>query len=327
MKFKKLRLGFYPYAFARVSVMKSDLITCEMWEQYLKMGPQEILRSIVDKSYKEISEVANTKDTAALEMALNKSMMNSFRKLHRISDEKLQKVIELYAQRYDIENVKTIIRGKIAGIPSADVEQLLLPSLNYPHSFFIELMKKETPQDILDTASFSVETRTLRELSDFEHALDTYYMKMLLAFSDALCGQGKAFSNFITTEVMHLNLKIIMRSLREGKPSDELLIQPTSDVLSFAGSSSIEEFARALHKKNIIETMPSGEIYADLEIALDNALLRKESLLIHQHPLTVNVMLGFMLLKEIEVKNLKIVLKGKLFGLHSQDIERLVIAS
>ena len=80
MKFKKLRLGFYPYAFARVSVMKSDLITGEMWKQYMKMGPQEILRGLVDR-YKEISEVADTKDTAALEMALNKSMMNSFRKL------------------------------------------------------------------------------------------------------------------------------------------------------------------------------------------------------------------------------------------------------
>lgn len=322
---KKLRLGFYPYAYARVTVMKSDLIPKNMWQQYLKMGPQEILRNIADGTYKEITEVANTQDIAALEIALNKNMMNAFKKLHRISDEKLQQVVKLYAQRYDIENVKTIIRGKIAGIPNDEIEKILLPSLNHPPSFFTELIKKEKPQDIISVFPVEVKDDTFFA---YEHALDRYYVDMLVELSSALRGQGKAFRSFIDAEVTILNLKIIMRLLQEKMKADEivrLLIQPSHDVLSLARSSNVDEFAGQLFKRKMIDMVPSDDICTELEIALDVALLKKESLLMHQHPLTVNVMLGFMLLKEIEVKNLKVVLKGKLLGLPAKQIEQLVV--
>jgi V/A-type H+-transporting ATPase subunit C len=62
-----------------------------------------------------------------------------------------------------------------------------------------------------------------------------------------------------------------------------------------------------------------------LEIDLDTALLKKERLLMHQHPLTVSVILGFMLAKEIEVKNLKVLIKGKMLGLEEQYLEKLLV--
>jgi len=331
---KRLRLGFYPYAYARVTVMKGDLIKKDDWKNYMKMGPNELLRA-VSGTYKEIEKV-DAADTTSLEIALNRSMMNTFAKLNRISDEKLQKVIQLYAQRYDVENIKTIIRGKISQISNEEITQLMLPSLNYDTSFFSDLIKKETAHAVIAALPFDIDVPKSSddEMFVIDNLLDRHYMELLAGLSTALRGQGKAFRSFIDAERNILNVKTIMRLIQEKTKQEDIqhyIILPSPDITELAKSATIKELAAALHKKGLIENMPhaatESELCTELEIALDTTLLKKESLLMHQHPLTVSVMLGFMLLKEIEVRNLKVVLKGKLLGLNTQQIERLVVAA
>ena len=81
----KLRLGFYPYTYARISVMKSLLITPDRWASLVKMGFNEILRYLQDSGYKEEIDALGVEkqNLAALELALNKNLMRTFKKLHK----------------------------------------------------------------------------------------------------------------------------------------------------------------------------------------------------------------------------------------------------
>ena len=122
-KQKKLNLGRYPYTYVRTTVMKSLLFKKHDYEKMLKMGFNEIAKFMQDSNYKkEISELAaNHSGADLLESALNKNLAYTFKKLIRISPKELGAIIWEYAKRKDIEDIKTIIRGKFTNMAEKDV--------------------------------------------------------------------------------------------------------------------------------------------------------------------------------------------------------------
>src|SRR3989338_7435741 len=328
----KLRLGFYPYTYARVSVMKGDLIKPIEWHRLLKMGVSEILVYMQNHGYKtEVDTISaqgnNGSDIALLEMALNKNLMRTLTKLRRISDEKLQHVLRIYLERYDMENFKTILRGKCANISQEEVEALLLPSVNYPDQYFENLIKKEKISDVVKSMPFKI-TDT-QELFKLENDLDHVYYEHLLTLTSQLSGQGAALQQFVKAEMDILNIKMLLRLKKSGIEKKEVkkyLIHPSSFVLKLSERESLLDITRDLKRSNYIpkfvEEGDESELLKNIEINLDTALLKKEVKLMHQFPLTANVMLGFMFAKEIEVKNLKVLLKGKQLQLDEPYLEK-----
>ena len=157
-----------------------------------------------------------------------------------------------------------------------------------------------------------------------ENKLDRYFIDELLFLSKNLSGQGKVFRAFIQTELENLNIKILLRLLRAGMKPDEIkkmLIYPSENVLAGIGKDIPETLVK-LSKLGVI-TQISDYLAAETEI--DTQLLKREAKLMNQYPLTVNVILGFMLAKEIEVRNLKILLKGKQLHIDPAHLEQLVV--
>lgn len=339
----KLWLGLYPYTYARVSVMKGELINRMQWQGMLKMGVNEILRNLQDGAYaEEINEIGafvkGSRDLAALEMVLNRNLMRVFEKLRRISDEKVQEVMHAYMERYDIENFKTVIRSIITGISAEEAETMLLPSINYPKEYFTNMLKQDNLLNALDMVPFADELGIKfgqgrePELFEIENSIDRTYFERLFAFSRRLAGQGKAMREFIGAEIEIINIKSIVRLKKEGMGSKDLkkyLIHPSEAILGISALGSIREIMDKLYKMDYTsvkgdEAVQEEELAAQLEIDLDTALLRREALLMHKYPLTVNVILGFMLAKEIEIRNLKVLLKGKQLGLEEEYITKLL---
>lgn len=330
----KLRLGFYPYTYARVSVMKSELIRPPQWQNLLKMGANEILRYLQDGGYKtEIDELgADQRDLAALEMTMNRNLMRTCAKLKRISDEKVQEVLRVYLQRYDMENFKTIIRGKMTGIEDEEIGQVLMPSVNYPKEYFTGLLEKEKVEDVLEALPFDIHVDANAELFQIENELDRTYFGNLFELSKRLAGQGEAMKEFIRAELAILNIKMILRMKREQFKKEEIayyLIHPDLGIEKLVEKETVRDMMKALHKMGYTsitgdESLPEEERVTQLEAELDTTLLKKEVLLMHQFPLTVNVILGFMFAKEIEVKNLKVLVKGKRLGLQENYLSTLL---
>ncbi|MBS3119525.1 V-type ATPase subunit, partial [Candidatus Woesearchaeota archaeon] len=65
---------------------------------------------------------------------------------------------------------------------------------------------------------------------------------------------------------------------------------------------------------------------AVLESALNRRLLERTILLTHQNPLSIEVLLGYMFAKHIEVKNIRLIVKAKSLRIPQEFIEREVIA-
>ncbi len=328
----KRRIRFSPYTYARVAVMKSMLLGKQDYDRLDKMGYYEVLRFLQDSSYKK--EIDDHEVLAhgikVIEQALNANLMRTFRKLERISQGSLQDLIGLYLMRYDIANFKTVLRAKAAHIPASQVMPLLYDSLEYSSAFWETLLSRETFEQVVTSLPMF---RYLRisslELFDVENTLDHYYAQKMIDFASSLRGEGKLIMTFIEQELETLNIKMLLRFVEEGNYDvTPYLVAPSHFIHTLSKIRSKSGFVAALHKhKRTVLTGEEIDYDVRLEIDLERSLLRKESLLMHKHLLSANYILGFMFAKEIEVRNLKIIVKGKKLCVAAKYVDELVVSN
>lgn len=348
---KSLKLGFYPYTYVRTAVMKSLLFSKEDYQKMLKMSFSEITKSLQDSHYKkEINALAHDYSGAdLLELALNKNLAETFKKLIRISSKELSMLIKEYAKRKDIEDIKTILRGKFTNSDEKAIVGSITGAGTLSYEFLLSLIKKESVEEVLNScklADFSLFNEGLKNLKEnnnlvtIENILDKYYFTSLIKFSRILPKEGELFRAFILKEVEILNILTLFRLKRTGFRKDDIkkfiissrVSLKDSKITALANLGDLDEIAKALEKteyKNVIEKgirefRKSNSLIA-LETCLYNYLLNQSMLLLHQHPLSVDVILGYMFAKDIEVRNLRIIIKGKQLGLSEDFIESQLV--
>ena len=348
---KKIELGFYPYTYVRTAVMKSLLFKKEDYHKMLKMGFSEIAKFLQESHYKKEINALATEYSGAdlLELALNRNLAESFKKLIKISPYELALLIKEYIKRKDIEDIKTIIRGKFTNTNEKQIINSITAAGTLSYYFFISLLKKDSIEEILKNnklVDFYLLKNGLKDLNEknslvsIENALDKYYYTHLIEFSRILPKEGALFRNFLQKEVEVLNILTLLR-LKKAKFGKDIIrnfIIPSGDKLSdlkimaLAVVDDLEELSRALEKteyKNILakgieEFKKSGSLII-LETELYKYLLSQSALFVHQHPLSIDVILGYMFAKDIEVRNLKIIVKGKQLGLSEEFIESQLV--
>lgn len=351
LKQEKIKLGFNPYTYVRTVVMRSLLFRKEDYHKMLKMEFSEIAQFLQHSHYRrEINELATHYSGAdLLELALNRNLAASFKKLMRISSYELGLLIKEYAKRKDIEDIKTILRGRFTNTD----EKLILNSITaagtLSHDFLASLLKKESIEDILKgngLVEFSLFKDGLSELKEkntlvgIENALDKYYYSHLIQFSGMLPKEGALFRNFLLKEVEILNILTLFR-LKKAKFDKDFIkgsiILPggktkDSKIMALANVDDLDELSETLAKteyKNIIakgiEDFKKSNSLITLETELYKYLLRQSILFMHQHPLSIDLILGYMFAKDVEVRNLRIIVKGKQLGLKEEFIESQLV--
>jgi len=351
LKQEKIKLGFYPYTYVRTVVMRALLFRREDYHKMLKMGFSEIAQFLQGSHYKrEINELATHYSGAdLLELALNRNLAASFKKLMRISSYELGLLIKEYAKRKDIDDIKTILRGKFTKTDDKLIFNSIMAAGTLSYDFLVSLLKRESIEEILRNnglVEFSLFKNGLNELKEkntlvgIENALDKYYYSHLIQFSNILPKEGALFRSFLLKEVEILNILILLR-LKKAKfgrdiVKDFIILSgdksKDSKMTSLADVDDLEELSKALEKtdyenlitKGIEEFKKTNSLIA-LEIELYKYLLNQSILFMHQHPLSIDVILGYMFAKDIEVRNLKIIVKGKQLGLKEDFIESQLI--
>ena len=349
LKSKKIELGTYPYTYARTNVMKSLLFKKDDYHKMLKMRFNEIAKFLQDSNYKnEINDLSREHSGAdLLELALNKSLSFSLKKLMRISSKEVSLLIMEYAKRKDIDDIKTIIRGKFTGADEKSIINSITAAGTLSPDHLASLLKMDTIEDILKNnkiVKFSLLKEGLDDLKEkntligIENALDKFYYNHLISFSKNLPKQGKLFRDFLYKEVEILNILTLLRSKKTkfDKEAIKKFIIPYgfkgSKITALADVDDLEELSRVLEKTEYKDIIQKGiqefrdtDSLITLETGLYKYLLQQSILLLHQHPLSVNVILGYMFAKDIEVRNLKVIIKGKQLGLSDEFIENQLV--
>lgn len=342
--------------------MKSLLLTREDYEKLLKMGLQEIIHYLQNKGYKEFSELSmRYTGIELLERALKQNLTRTYIKLKQISDPGLREVIEQYLTRYDLFNMKTITRGIFTHQAKEEILTLLVPVGKYDLEFYEEMIDKRSVRELfakLKTSIFkdyingthlykkNLDALTLADLAEIETAFDKAYFMYVLNFFSQIKKQGEAIKRLVYHEIMNTDILTLMRLKRENRdpkiiaqyliPVDEkfdallkqiietgekeMFINLIRKELRKVITKELEgEFDRALNDYKSTNTLVTTE-----RLLKQNALARTRTSS-HTDVLSVNGIVSFIFSKEIEIKNIHTIYKGKVFGIDEHTLRQFII--
>ncbi|WP_457591046.1 V-type ATP synthase subunit C [Geoglobus sp.] len=340
---RRTKISEWAYIVARVRVMKRKLIPKEEYAKLLNMDLNEIIRYLEETEYKkEIDELAYKYSGMDLfDHALSLNLSRTYNKLINISKGLPRELIVLYLRKWDFWNIKNIIRGKMFGFSNEEIEATLVPAGEFDEEFLKSLLARDSIDEIVDAFRgkpfHSILEKLLHgaKLSDVEDELDKFYYTSIASLS-AESLDTKYFIDFMRMEIDIVNMKTIIRLKREGVPVDEIIskivpygYQITEEEARKLAAMDLEELYKAIENywfvddlKEAIATQPMSKVENALMRVWAQKTIRKSS----NYPLSVLPVLAYMLLKRIEVDNLRLIARGKASGMDVEEIrEQLVI--
>jgi V/A-type H+/Na+-transporting ATPase subunit C len=329
------RLEESPYTYVRVMVMRTLLISAAEYPKLMKMSLPEISNFLAQTQYtKEINELGVSHSGIELiEKAMTKNFVGTVEKLKRISPDSFNAFIDAYVMKYDIANLKTLVRSRVAKL-GKDATAALLHPLGKDVSQLIEVedldvVMKSLPE-FYDTYTAINDTSVMT----IENALDKHYFSYLLGFAQKIPRQGGLFKAFLLESIHNQNMLTLLRLKREGVKGDsikkylfftddkaegrlyeELLTAKQEDVRTLLAKSSYKHVADAV----------SGASLIPCEVRLQAALMHTTLQFQHQQPLSVFSILSYLYAKEIEIQNLQAIVKGKHLQVSMDKVAELVV--
>ena len=115
--------GNYAYATARIKSKKSLLLTNDNYPKLLMMDLNEIGRFMGETQYKtEMAELASKYSGVDLiELGTSRNLAHTYRSIIGFCSGDLKEIVAGYLRRWDMWNIKTILRGKYS---NATVEEI-----------------------------------------------------------------------------------------------------------------------------------------------------------------------------------------------------------
>jgi V/A-type H+-transporting ATPase subunit C len=324
---------------------KSKLLPKEEYQRMLNMSVSEITRIIGETEYKqEIDELGTTfKGIDLIEVALSWNLAKEYQKIQEITPGTLKQFTQVYLRRWDIQNVLTILRGKMQGEKPGKIKEILVPAGSLDKNILDRMLSEESPDRVIemlkDHRMYPVLAReypAAKEAGSFSRMENELY-KHLYAniINDAKSGVkgGAPFLAYIQLEIDIKNVKTLFRLRADTIQEDarDMFIPGGSlTVADFASLNAIKdtnEFIDML-KANIrnddlhtlLDELKGKAQVHDIEARLTRVQLAQMEKMSKRNPFSIHPILVYLEKKKYEVFNLRALARGKESRLPSEKI-------
>lgn len=342
----------HPYTFARISAMRSKLLKRNDYDKLLKMKEAEIAKYLQDFEYeKEINRFAmQLSGSRLIEKAIRENLTETLNKIVKISNKELQIIIKEYLKKEDTFNIKTIIRGKYTKTPNEEIRKLLIPVGKLSLDALNKLLSEDDIEKIILKTSFGKDEEVKQSLKIFkdkkhleiiEFAIDKAFYKNMMMFVDSLPSDTKIIKEFLAGEIDTANIRVILKFKREKLGDDTikklLFITKTSSVSKsrwekIASAKTLNDVLKEFEKTEYFEIVKKGidelskkDTLSEIDLSLQRYLLARTQRKNHQNPLSIDVVLSYLFAKEVEIRNIHLIIKSKQLGLKEDFIEKQLI--
>jgi V/A-type H+-transporting ATPase subunit C len=333
----------YAYITGRARAMKTKLLPEEMYSRMIRMDASDIVRYLKEGQYKDEMD-ALSRDYSGIELIEHATFVNlakSFRKLLKVSTGEPSLLILEYLRRWDIWNIKTLLRARFYGANESEMIKYLVPAGELTQDCLSELAKKETIHEVITAFDGTDYSKALAQyngasLARVENALDKlYYFRIEHVVGGTFSVGGSLMLKYARMEIDIKNLITLFRMNREGIEAsvvqENLIIGGKfyKDLSHMAG----QPFGEFLHG---LELYPFWSSISDIATLDINAISRVEARLKAYHiryvraisshyPLSILPVLEFIVSKETEVANIRKIAIGKEAGIPERPIEEIVV--
>jgi V/A-type H+/Na+-transporting ATPase subunit C len=346
----------YGYSNARLRGMRSRLLRSEALERLMQTDDMhQLIQELLQTPYAPDLEEALLMGRTAAEVSegLKTNLVRTYRKVFGFMNQEAKEISAVLLGRWDVFNIKTILRGKHIELAAGEISEGLLPVGALSQVDLDGLLMQNDIRGVIDTAvtwdlpqapamrDGYVEYQRTGELADLELALDRYYSTWAMRKLSSKRNRNYAMGRRILgIQVDIQNLVMVFRAARENltpEQSEEYFLYGGNQVgldmyQRLAALSDIDEildglrgtrFGKLLDEaaEHYLETMS----VASFERALEDYFTRKVIAVGGTDPLGVGIPLAYLWGKQNEVTNVRIIVKSIAVGIPAQRTRRELI--
>jgi V/A-type H+-transporting ATPase subunit C len=341
----------FAYPSARARAMKSKLLPYAKLDSMLEMpSTLDVISSLEGTDYEEYMAKIGGEDVSTLEHALYSSLRDSYASVMRMAPDAVKETFKARLKIYEVDALKTILRVLYAGKSVKEEIEHIPPMEGIDLESFYEIGSIEEFASRMESTEYgSVLSDAIVSYSEaggigrVEFALDRYaYENLWRAIRTASEENAKILEFFFGTELDVLNLKTVLRAKFDGMGVDEAkrYFLPMGYELSpemletLADCSDVESIVSAMEGRKcgeaLMEALPKYESensLIPLEMALDSHIARTGEEILTAQSLGVGPLIGYLSSKDIEVRNLRAIIKGIEVGLPPEKIKSLLVCT
>jgi V/A-type H+-transporting ATPase subunit C len=329
------------YINARIRGMKSRLLDRHVLDILVLQPDLESLITELEKTpYKTdiIEAKVQYSGVICIEYALRKNFTRTFRKiLQFVKEEEAEKYITLFLHRWDVQNIKTILRGKNIHITNEEILDCLVPVGELDEVTIIELVRQPDVRAVIDmlatwniryskplTREYPAFAKT-GDLALLECALDEFYYADALEHVKIPGYNNGLIRNIIALEIDVVNLRTILRMIRDHIDHDdakkflisggkEFDLRQLDHLLTLHSIEEVVEDLKGTSYRFLAELPPSSlrtQKISVIEKHLERFLVQQGVRAFSGDPLSVASVIGYFWAKYNEIVNIRIISRCK----------------
>ncbi len=346
----------YAYINARVRGMRSRLLDRPFLEQLINKPDLDSLIAELEKTtYREELEKAGVlySGITRIEVAIRKDLVRTFRTLlNFIKGEDAERLLTIILHRWDIQNIKTILRGKKIQANPSEILDCMIPAGELDEAALIELVKQPDVKTVIDLlATWGIvyarplilnfkEYNDTKDMLVLEYALDTfYYDDALSVIKNDETDDARILRRLIITEIDINNIKTVLRVIRERIDRDEAVryfIKGSTEfdhekLLLLMKTGTIEGALKQLEQTpyQFLTKIPPEYITAErisaFEKELENYLVKKAISNFLGDPLSIAIPIAYIWAKYTEVTNIRVIARCKVAEMSEKELREALI--
>lgn len=347
----RVDLSDYGYVNARVRGMRSYLLTRDFTLRMVETENFEALHSMLEQTVyrREINEAILTNpERPDYDQALSLNQIAAFRKVLDSTGGEAHNLCVILMSRYDVQNVKTVLRGKKGNATPSEVLALMVPVGVIKMDTLEQMAQAREVRDAINVlvsqqnkygqalaSAYGAYQKKMQDLAVLELALDKFNYRDCI---NQLTGHDRNVEmvrQMITAEIDMRNVSTLVRVRGLKLDDDEV------EGLRIDGGTLARDQFLALHRLGdvvqIVSEYPDPRFRKPLEKALaeyqeidvvafdkelEREIIRRGAAMSNIDVLGIGVIIGFMFSKQNEIINLRIILRGKMMERPQGDIKK-----
>jgi len=346
----------YAKVYARIRARVGALVDEGRIRELVEARPSDFLPALLDTAYKEqlTKSGVTTLDARRIEQSLKAELIDQYLMVLRSTRGAIRDVFEELLRRLEVKNLKALIRAQASAArtgttkavhvyPVEDYFKRRLSRLVDAKSLADLIAQLESPyQEVLEPVF--PEYEATQRLLVLENALDADILGSIWAKLERLGRVDEALvRRIVGTEVDIVNLMTLLRcKAEEDIPVSTMqsYLLPFAYTLDFRAdelevvveAESVAAAIRALsaseYKDVLSKSLPVYESERSL-LPFEDALWRQffgtVRTTLKGYPINIGTIIGFLYLKELEIRNLSTIAVGKSNNLPSDELAKLVL--
>lgn len=338
----------FPYINARVRAMRSRLLDAGRIEELLALPTLEAyMHALNNTLYARELQEALTRHTGlrAVDEALARNFYHTTTKILTFADGKARALIEIVLMRWDLANVRLILRAKHAGRSDQEVLANLVPAGGLSEVALREVSSQADVAGVVGAlggldhpfaAPLSEGLPAYQESRDLLHLelrLDRFYVVHGFRVAGGRGHNEQVVRRLLEVELAATNLKTALKLQRAGALSRAQKLAffigggiVTEDVfLTLADPNTVEQGFKALRVHGF-PVRSLGEDLLAFERELDLELIRAQTALYLADPLGIDVVIAYLAMKYNEVVNLRLLAHSKALGIPRDRVRKEMVS-